>query len=128
MKGGYAFFYEDGSDYHLWVVISDPVSYENDQVVIVRFNSYEEGKPGHDSTCVLHPGDHPFINRPTFVNYSRARWMPKDAMERLLSYNTISPREDLQPNILKAVQQGAGESRSLKEKYRRLLIEQGIIE
>ena len=128
MRAGYTFFYEDGSDYHLWVVISDPVSYENDKIVIVRFNSYEEGKPGHDPTCVLRPGDHPFINRLTFVNYSRARWMPKDALERLLSYKTVSPKGGLQPNILKAVQQGAGESRHLKEKFRMLLTKQGIIE
>jgi len=128
MEAGYTFFYEDGSDYHLWVVISDPVSYENDQVVFVRFNSYEEGKPGHDSTCVLRPGDHPFLNRVTFVNYGRARWMPKDALERLLSYKTISPKGDLQPNILQAVQQGAGESRNIKEKFRMLLVKQGIIE
>jgi hypothetical protein len=128
MEAGYTFFYEDGSDDHLWVVISDPVSYEKDQVVIVCFNSYIEGRPGHDDTCILHPGDHPSITRPTFVNYRRARWIPKDALERLLSYDTIRRRADLQPHILKAVQQGAGESRHIREKFRMLLTKQGIVE
>jgi hypothetical protein len=125
MEAGDTFY--DGSNNHLWVVISDPVANPDDNVVMVPLNSYIEGTVGHDSTCVLQCGEHPFNKKPTFVNYKWTRWLPRDAAERRVSDKTFLPREKLSVGVLTAIQQGAEVSNHTKGKYRMLLEKQGII-
>ena len=45
-------------DSHLWIVISDPSQHES--CVIVNLTSWRSDK---DQSCVLKPGDHPYITR-----------------------------------------------------------------
>ncbi|MAC48204.1 MAG: hypothetical protein CMI12_15355 [Oceanospirillum sp.] len=56
---------------HLFILLTDPVTQEQ-LVLIVSISSIKHGQR-YDDSCVLNPGEHPFIKRPSFVDYRRAR-------------------------------------------------------
>ena len=59
---GDTLFFKD----HLCVVISDPAQDPN-RVVVVAFTTRESWT---DEGCVLYPGDHPFIQHDTCIDYA----------------------------------------------------------
>jgi len=58
-----------GQGGHLWIVISDPSTHSG-EFIIVNITS-DLSRAGKD--CELMPGDHPFINGPSYVTYGDAR-------------------------------------------------------
>jgi hypothetical protein len=63
-----------GPSEHLHVVMNDPVLdpvMGVDAVLLVNVCSIKTGMI-HDTTCVLQPGSHPFISRPSYVDYYHA--------------------------------------------------------
>lgn len=78
MKSGDTFLIVDGSDDHLWMVISD-TDQDPENVVVVPFLS---DRPHLDQACVLNAGCHPFIKHPTCVQYSDAMVARNSTLEK----------------------------------------------
>lgn len=67
---------------HLFVALTDPVSvagYPSPGVLLVNLSSIYEGRDV-DGACILQPGDHARITRPSYVVYEVARIDHADAL------------------------------------------------
>jgi hypothetical protein len=112
-------------DEHLWVVISDPLSDPSDPVVIVNLTSRTADK---DPTCIVNPGEHPFVTHPTVVNYRDAKAVSNTDLEHLLGLNHLHSHEPLSPVVLSRIREGAARSKFIREGCRKILAKQGLIE
>jgi len=54
---------------HLWVLITNPDP-QTHEAIMVNVTTL---RPHSDTTIVLNPGDHPFIQRPSVIFYADAR-------------------------------------------------------
>lgn len=128
LKQGDTFWAEnvgDGVDTHLLIVISDP-SKNPDQLVLVTLTTWETHK---DDSCILEPGDHPFVKHLTCVKYdSFSKILPFAAkIESLLSREKLKRRERLRPEILQKILEGASDTIFLTNRQLRILNEQELI-
>ena len=64
---GDSFLFENpvNSIKHLYFIISYPTHDNN--ILLVNVTKYKVGK---DTSCVLYPGDHPFIKQKSIINYA----------------------------------------------------------
>lgn len=114
MKLQEAFLLADVSGRHLWVVIYA----KDDQYVIVNLTSK---KPGCDESCIIQPGEHPFVKRETVANYQMLRQLNKweatimDSRGRGRSHQAISEQ------LLKRIQEGAVRSKFTKQGAKRII-------
>jgi hypothetical protein len=58
---------------HLFVVMNDPCK---DKLCLLLMVSSIKKDRHHDTACLLNAGDHPFINKPSFVVYRLAQTTP----------------------------------------------------
>lgn len=108
---------------HLWVVVSDPVV-DPDELLIINMSTDR----GIDDSCILMPGDHPFVQHRTCMRYDRARTRRNADLDRLLSSGEIILDERVSDPVLQRIRQGAAISDYIKIGYRQLLIRQELIE
>lgn len=114
-------------DDHLWVVISDPLLDVADPVVIVNLTTCREGRT--NPTCILEPGDHPFVRHPTAVRYEAALDVSNPGLEGRANDGSIVLQGQLRPSVLDRIRRGATEPRSgIPEACRQILLKQGLIE
>jgi hypothetical protein len=66
---------------HLWIVLSDAATYPAE--VITVFLTTRKAK--RDQTCILAPGDHPFIIHESIVAYGVAEIRKDSDLESLLA-------------------------------------------
>lgn len=103
---------------HLCLVISNE---DNEQrVVLVSISTW---RSWCENTCVLLPGDHPFITRESTVRYDKARIVSSGFLTRY-----AKPRESLTPEVLSRVLRGASESQQMPMGAQEMLREQGLID
>jgi hypothetical protein len=61
---------------HLFIILTDPIAdplNENkDSVLLTSLSTLDVALP-HDPTCILRPGEHPFISRDSYVSYHSSR-------------------------------------------------------
>ena len=112
-----------GSDNHLWVVISDPALDEN-CVLAVNFTTL---RPRSDKTCVIHPGEHPFITHDTCVQYLGCQKMKLGTLEEQLNRGQIEKKEPLSPVLLERIRQGITKSIHTPGFAKAILAAQGLI-
>lgn len=120
MDAGDTFRYGQG---HLFVVISDPIL-DPEKVVIVNMTT-DRGK---DQSCILLPGDHPFISHRTSIRYDKARIETNRSLEWLISSGTVTRQAQLLPEVLERVRQGVAISDEIPFGCRQVLVAQGLIE
>ena len=65
---GECYLFEDGGGYHLHIFLSD-YSGDPPQTIIVNITSWRENS---DETCIIQPGEHPFIRKKSVVLYGKA--------------------------------------------------------
>jgi hypothetical protein len=119
VRTGDTFHFRKHSDDHLWVVISDPERNPHDPVVLVNLATYKQHL---DKSCILQPGDHPYINHTTIISYRDARVFSRG---QILA--DMQLRTPFRPNILRRIIQGAAKTDYLIEEYRLILVKQGLI-
>jgi len=100
---------------HLWIVISLPD--ETGALVLVNFTTWKENK---DQSCVVEPGDHPFIKNKTVVAYKNA-WVCT-AGEQNAFLRSAQQREDVSEALLQRIQEGT-DSDFIPQKAKRLVEE-----
>lgn len=61
---------------HLFIILTDPVADPfnggKDSFLLTSLSTLDTALP-HDPTCILHPGDHPFVTRDSYVSYRDSR-------------------------------------------------------
>jgi hypothetical protein len=123
---GDAFLLDDRSiDPHLWIVISRPQD-NPDEVVIVNLTSHDS--PEKDDSCVLGPGDHPWIQHKTSVRYRDARIASESDLDDLVRRGWLIPQAAASDELITKILDGAEISPHLPGKHRRILENQGLLE
>ena len=87
---------------HLWIVITS--SNVQGKCAIVNVTSYD---PNDDRSCVLQPGDHPFVRHPSVVRYQGATIADAGLIERAIREGVVKARGAVSPDVLRRVQEGA---------------------
>ena len=111
-------------DSHLWIVLSDP-SVDADKVLIVNLTSFRDDK---DQSCILLPGDHPFVTKKTCVNYGGIKVVAAADLERLLTAGHMKAHEPFGADVLERIRQSAAKSSHIKYAHRLILIDQGVVD
>jgi hypothetical protein len=61
---------------HLFIILTDPVADPlnggKDSILLTSLSTLDTAYP-HDPTCILRPGDHPFVTRDSYVSYRDSR-------------------------------------------------------
>ena len=108
---------------HLFVVLNDPQAFEGYGsvvcVVMVPLDSVKSGVH-HDSTCALITGEHPFVTRPTFVNFSYARIEQARHLEEMVANGQFRANAKMDPPLLARIKQGLLDSPFTKREFKRL--------
>lgn len=95
---------------HLFVVITD-VEQSTGGVLLVNFDKVDEGnRRFFDRTVCLNVGEHPFITRPSFVNYGRADIYNIADIQRWAENGTAKRRERCSKSLLEKIQSGVMKS------------------
>lgn len=97
-------------DQHLCVVIAGTT-----ELAIVNFTSH---RLPCDESCIVQPGDHPFVKHPTIVAYQRAFIQLNDELEAKRSAGSLRMREPLSASLLLRIQQGALISKATPNKIK----------
>ena len=102
---------------HLFVALTDPISvagYPSPCVLLVNLSSIYEGRDV-DATCVLRPGDHSRITRPSYVVYELARINHSDALMEDVESERIELLEPVAPHVLDRICAGLEASPNTRE-------------
>jgi len=109
------------TDPHLWVVISDPSGSTN--LVSVNFTSQRTDK---DQSCVISPGEHPFVTKESVILYSGARVTPESAILAAVHAGAMVLHSRASAKLLAKIRKGASTPK-LPLQAKRILQAQGII-
>ncbi len=123
MKKGGTFYGnpEGASQPHLHCIITDSSEHkEKGKCLFVHMISYNEGNPYSDRSCILNKGDHPFITRPTCINYAAATEIDLENLEFAVSRCLCEENAPLSLEILERIREGARLSDHLPRKYKYL--------
>lgn len=104
---------------HLFVLLTDPCS-EIDGgekcVLLVSLSSVRPQIP-HDATCILYPGDHPFVKNESYVVYQRGRIESANKLLDGVSKGVLLPQDTLESAVFARIGKGLEESRRTPPRY-----------
>jgi hypothetical protein len=104
---------------HLNLVISDQDS--DGYYLVVPVTTYHDAirSPTHEqnNSCVLKAGEHPFLDRRSWVYLSRAKQMTYVEIFNGVHRGLLVRKEDIEPNVLERIQTHAKTSKFLPEKF-----------
>jgi len=92
---------------HLYVVVTPPDG-NPPQVVIVNLTSKRRHS---DTTVVLRPTHHPFLDRETVVNFNKARIVRVETLMHRIEDGIAEAREAFSEDVLKVIQKGVLQSK-----------------
>lgn len=97
---------------HLFVLLTDPNDNEfgEKSVLIVSLSTVKPKLP-HDSTCILHPGDHRFVKHKSYVVYQKARLELVEKICRGVKNGQLIPHGPMDSNVFARICQGLMASR-----------------
>ena len=108
---------------HLFIVLNDPRPFEgygkNPCVVLVNLSSVRMDVP-YDATCLLAPGDHPFVTRTSFVYYRNARIEPESHVLQLTQLGLFKSHEPMPADVLLRIKAGLYQSPHTKREFKRM--------
>lgn len=98
---------------HLFILLTDP--YPNPDsgaksVLMVSLSTLNNNMQD-DRTCILYPGDHPFVKVASFVSYRQAKITDADALMRGVAGGKLVQRDMLDEAIFARVCYGLTQSR-----------------
>ncbi len=89
---------------HLYFVISNP-DIDNNVLVVNMTTFRDTGR--EDLSCILNVSDHPKITDKSYIIYGRARELCTAKIIELTMNKIITFEDDLDPAVLKRIQEGA---------------------
>ena len=90
---------------HLWIVVSHPT--ESGDVAIVNLTTR---RLDSDDTCVVYPGEHPFVQHESVVAYDRAQLVQQQLLTSLEQRGYSRRMQQVSDSLLERIQQGALDS------------------
>ncbi len=108
---------------HLWVVVSDP-KLDPNQVLIVNMSTDR----GVDQSCIISPGEHPFVRHATCMRYDMSRVTSNASLETLLSRGSIQLGDPVSSALLQRIRDGASVSQHIPLACKQVLIAQDLID
>jgi hypothetical protein len=87
---------------HLWVVLWGPAG-PADAYLAAHFTTL---RAYSDRTCILEPGDHPFVRHPTSVAYRDVLRWTDSRLTQLIADGIAKPRQPLSPAVLERIRSG----------------------
>ena len=92
---------------HLWALITAPDPESGDAIMV----NLTTQRPHSDTTTIIQPGEHPFVDRPTIVFYADARTVNVNALEGALRQGVVRQHTALSAELLQRIQKGLFVSR-----------------
>lgn len=110
---GAALLIPSGPSKHLFIVATTPCSIN--QVAVVNVTGIVEGIP-YDPACVLQPGDHEFIHKPSFLYYAKSTIVPVGALISGVARGEYAPKRAVASELFERVCDGFGLSERVPQK------------
>lgn len=112
-----------GETPHLFAVMNDPCK---DGLCMTIMMSTIKADRSYDTTCVLNPGDHSFIVKPTQVVYRLATTMRADHINNMMAKHIYVQREDWLPAVFNQIAAGIHASDNISQGMVRYAVENNI--
>jgi hypothetical protein len=125
VKGGDTFRLVGVADRHTWVVLSDPAQDPN-CVLIVSFTSYI-ADTGMDNSCVVGPHEFSILTNKSVIYYEDVREASLASLQAIKNVGKLQNRTPVPETLLQRIREGAMVSAECKEKFKTMLIKQGVI-
>ena len=103
---------------HLRIVITDPDNDQNQVVVSVTTLKYQY----QDKSCLIQPGEHPFIDSLSIVDFKRTRIMSYLQIFNGIRQGLLIRKEDISDELLKKIQNAAAKSKYISDEIKNMLI------
>lgn len=96
---------------HLFILLTDPANDGSGvkAVLMVSLSSIKQGLP-YDASCILYPGDHPFVKRESFVVYQKARIEVADKVLRGVKDGKLVPQDPMDSALFARICKGLEDS------------------
>jgi hypothetical protein len=125
MIAGDVFRLTKGADKHAKIIISDPVNFP-DKVLFVGMTSWDALE---DQSCILTVGEHSTVTHRTCITYSRGNAKASNAeIDKMLAAGLLRKFEPATEEVLKRIRQGAILSTRTPGDFKKMLIEQGLVD
>ena len=108
------------TDIHLWVIISDP-SLDDQKVLSINLTTH---RPWKDGSCIIYPGEHPFVRHDTCIWYIEPRTTPLADLVSQLRAGLIAADEPVSGPLLERIRKGGCHSLSMPNGAKRILMAQ----
>lgn len=99
---------------HLWALITAPDP-ESGDAIMVNLTTH---RPHSDTTTIIQPGEHSFVDRPTVVFYADARIVNANTLEQAVRQRVVRQQAALSKELLKRIQGGLIASRFTPDKIK----------
>ena len=113
---------------HTYVIISDP-SVNPENLIAVNFTGYDMAMRDmhrNDPACLVNRGDHPYITKPTSVNYAEYASFSPASLGVFEGKDLIQHLEPVSPALLARMRKGAFDSKFPPKKLLNALKAQGV--
>jgi hypothetical protein len=91
---------------HLWVLITKPHP-QTCEAIMVNVTTQ---RPHSDTTTILHPGDHPFVQKPSVIFYADARIVDTRLLDQALQNGAYQSHAVFEPTVMTRIQAGVAAS------------------
>jgi hypothetical protein len=115
-----------GDDRHVWVVISAPDRFPDDDVIVVNITTIYQGAP-YDSACVLYNGDHPTVKHDSYIRYQSAVGFTAQRIQSAVTAGAIIILESIEQSVLDRIRLGAQNTNRMPRALKAILSRQGVI-
>lgn len=111
------------SGHHLFITIAGPSVIAGygaaPHVVMVCLCTVPDGVP-YDTACVLQPGQHQFVQRPSYLAYRHMRIDPVTHVDQMIAKNVWIPQASCTEAVLQQVIAGVCVSKLTPREFKRL--------
>lgn len=95
---------DDPERKHLFVVLTHGLG-EREEVLLVSLSSWNDAIPC-DASCIVQPGEHPFVKRRSFARYDLPRRVPKASLLLAVEQGVFVPREPVSDVLYQRICKG----------------------
>jgi hypothetical protein len=106
---------------HLFIIltdsVADPLNGSKESLLLISLSTLNAALP-YDPTCILHPGDHPFVTRDSYVSYRDSRILETAKIVNGVESGVFVAKELMDNNIVDGICEGL-DSHQTPEKIKR---------